>query len=108
VNHCLNHVKKDAGRKVLALDDDSTNAFDELQAAPEAAERVERLEDREKIEQVLALMPATLRVPLIMRDMDELTYEEIADSLGLGLSAVKMRIKRGRAFFRSMYPEMGA
>ena len=108
VNHCLNHLKKDAGRKVLALDDDSTNAFDELQAAPEAAERVERLEDREKIEQVLALMPATLRVPLIMRDMDELTYEEIADSLGLGLSAVKMRIKRGREFFRSMYPEMGA
>lgn len=106
VNHCLNHLKKDGGRKVLALDDDSPNVFDELQAAPEAAERVDRMGDRAKIEGVLALMPATLRVPLIMRDMDDLSYEEIAEALGLGLLAVKMRIKRGREFFRNLYPEM--
>lgn len=108
VNHCLNHIKKNAGRKVLALDDDSANGFDELQTAPEAAQRVDRLDDRAKIEGVLALMPETLRVPLIMRDMDDLSYEEIADEMGLGLSAVKMRIKRGREFFRTMYPETGA
>jgi RNA polymerase sigma-70 factor (ECF subfamily) len=109
VNHCLNHLKKnDAGRKALALDDDSANAFDELRAAPEAAERLERMEEGAKIDGILESMPATLRVPLIMRDMDDLSYEEIADALGLGLSAVKMRIKRGRELFRRLYPEMGA
>ena len=108
VNHCLNHLKKDGGRRSLAIDNDSADVFDELQVAPQADERVERMEDRAKIEDVLELMPATLRVPLIMRDMDELSYEEIAEALGLGLSAVKMRIKRGREFFRKMYPELGA
>lgn len=109
VNHCLNHLKKhDGGRKTLALDDDSANAFDELRAPPEAAEMLERMEEGAKIDGILESMPATLRVPLIMRDMDDLSYEEIADALGLGLSAVKMRIKRGRELFRSLYPEMGA
>ena len=48
-------------------------------------------------------MPATLRIPLIMCDMDELSYEEIASALGIGLSAVKMRIKRAREQFRRLY-----
>jgi DNA-directed RNA polymerase specialized sigma24 family protein len=44
-------------------------------------------------------MPNTLRVSLIMCDMDELFYDEIAVALGIGLSAVKMRIKaRARSF----------
>lgn len=108
VNHCLNHLKKDGGRKSLEVDADSAEGFEELQVAPDAEESIERMEDRAKIEGVLGFMPATLRVPLIMRDMDDLTYEEIADELGLGLSAVKMRIKRGRELFRSLYPETTA
>jgi len=48
-------------------------------------------------------MPSTLRIPLVMSDMDELSYEEIASSIGIGLSAVKMRIKRGREHFRRLY-----
>jgi RNA polymerase sigma-70 factor, ECF subfamily len=38
-----------------------------------------------------------------MRDMDEISYEEIATSLHIGLSAVKMRIKRAREEFRRRY-----
>jgi RNA polymerase sigma-70 factor (ECF subfamily) len=48
-------------------------------------------------------MSDTLRVPLVMRDMDGLPYQEIADILGLGISAVKMRIKRARDEFRERY-----
>ena len=106
VNHCLNHLKKDRGRKTQTLGDESANDIEELQTGPDAADRVERMEDRAKIEAVLESMPATLRVPLIMRDMDDLSYEEIAHALGLGLSAVKMRIKRGREYFRSTYSEI--
>ena len=51
---------------------------------------------------MLDAMPGTLRIPLIMCDMDELSYDEIAVALGIGLSAVKMRIKRARERFRDV------
>ncbi len=51
-------------------------------------------------------MSETLRIPLVMRDMDDLSYQEIAAELGIGLSAVKMRIKRGREEFRRLYVQL--
>ena len=105
VNHCLNHIKRGKGREALAIDERTVEGFEELQVAPVADKKMEQMEDSDRIEAVLAEMPTTLRVPLIMRDMDELSYEEIAVGLGIGLSEVKMRIKRGREYFRRLYPE---
>lgn len=102
VNHCLNHIQR-SSREAVSIDEPGGDELEELQVAPQAAARVESMEERERIAAVLDLMPSTLRVPLIMRDMDELSYEEIAEALGLGLSAVKMRIKRGRERFRELY-----
>jgi hypothetical protein len=48
---------------------------------------------------VLDTLPDTLRVPLLIADLDGFSYEEIAETLKIGLSAVKMRIKRGREEF---------
>lgn len=42
----------------------------------------------------LDAIPDSLRVPLVLRDMDGFGYQEIARELGLGLSAAKMRVKR--------------
>jgi RNA polymerase sigma-70 factor, ECF subfamily len=103
VNHCLNHLKKQASRSEVTLDDPASENFDELRVEPEVSRRLETLGDRERIETILNCLPAKLRIPLIMRDMDDLTYEEIAASLNVGLSAVKMRVKRARDQFRKLY-----
>lgn len=71
---------------------------------PAAAEaRLANLERRERIGIVLDAMSDTLRIPPVMRDVDGLAYQDIADALGLGISAVKMRIKRAREEFRERY-----
>jgi RNA polymerase sigma-70 factor, ECF subfamily len=57
---------------------------------------------------VLDAMTDTLRIPLMLRDADGLSYEEIADQLGVGLSAVKMRIKRAREEFRRRFAAASA
>jgi|SRR5579871_927253 len=103
VNHCLNHIKKRDGKESLALDDESAEKIEQLRVPAVAAKEIEEMEDSLRIEGILNSMPATLRVPLIMCDMDELSYEEIAAALGIGLSAVKMRIKRAREQFRRAY-----
>jgi DNA-directed RNA polymerase specialized sigma24 family protein len=38
--------------------------------------------------------------------MDQMSYEEVAESLGVSLSAAKMRIKRAREVFRERYQKM--
>jgi len=103
VHHCLNHLKRRDGKEALAIDDDTVASFEELQVAPVADREIETVEDRKRVHDVLDAMPGTLRVPLVMRDMDELSYDEIAVALGIGLSAVKMRIKRARDLFRRLY-----
>lgn len=105
VHHCLNHLKKRESKEDLILDETSAEEYEQLQVSPDAGKRIESMEHRALIDAILNSMPATLRIPLIMRDMDELSYEEIAVSLGVGLSAVKMRIKRAREQFRRRYEE---
>ena len=66
-----------------------------------AAERdlLER-EQRRRLAAAIDALPDNLRIPLTLRDLDGFTYDEIAHKLGLGLSAVKMRILRARRTVR--------
>lgn len=103
VNHCLNFLRKGRGRQVVDIDEVPPGAHEELHTWVDPQKALDELEDRRRIVEVLDAMADTLRVPLMLRDGDGFSYQEIADQLGLGLSAVKMRIKRGREEFRRLY-----
>ncbi len=105
VNHCLNHLRKHKDRTFVDVDDEALAPDPELRERRRSDDSTLARETRERIVQVLDQMTATLRVPLIMRDMDGFSYQEIATELGVGLSAVKMRIARARDEFRLLYGE---
>lgn len=42
------------------------------------------------------------RMAVVLRDIEELPMREVADVIGIGLSAAKMRVSRGRASLRFM------
>ena len=48
------------------------------------------------IRQALAELPPALREAVVLRDLQEFSYQEIADQLGLPEGTVKSRINRGR------------
>ena len=64
---------------------------------PDAGPRVEAVADRMAIDAALAQVPETFRVPLVLRDVGDLDYAEIADALDVPVGTVKSRIARGRA-----------
>ncbi len=103
VNHCINFLKKRKGKTFVDVETPGLEGHTELHVEPRAEPAFEAEPERARIGRVLDAMSDTLRIPLVMRDMDELSYQEIADELGIGLSAVKMRIKRGREEFRRLY-----
>ncbi len=106
VNHCLNYLKKREGKVFVDVEAPAQQQADELQVQPQAERSASARDDRERINAVLDGLSDTLRVPLVLRDMDRLSYQEIAEALGIGLSAVKMRIKRAREEFQRRYGEL--
>jgi RNA polymerase sigma-70 factor (ECF subfamily) len=53
-------------------------------------------EERAEIERSLLRLPVQQRIAVVMRDIEGLSYEEIADSMQVSLGTVKSRIARGR------------
>ena len=95
-NLCIDHyrsVRKE--RETMARDVDAT------QLAPVSRERgpyaeLEQVDLKQLIRRALAELPAALRQAVVLRDLQEFSYQEIADQLGLPEGTVKSRINRGR------------
>jgi len=95
-NLCIDHyrsVRKE--RQTVARDVDMAD----LQ--PASAERgpyaaAEHQDLRALLRVALETLPATLRTAVVLRDLQELSYQEIADHLRLPEGTVKSRINRGR------------
>lgn len=103
VHHCLNHLRQTRGAVMVDIDTVEQDAPGRLAEPAVAEARLAEADDRARIAAVLEGMSDTLRIPLLLRDADGQSYEDIAAQLGLKLSAVKMRIKRGREEFRRRY-----
>lgn len=74
----------------VALTDPADSPFDNV-AHHEVQERVER---------ELRKVPEPYRTTLILRDLEEMSYEEIAEILQVSLGTVKSRLTRGREALR--------
>ena len=95
-NLCIDHyrsVRKE--RETIDRDVDAN----ELAPASHDGGPMAALEQRDRVmllRQALSALPATLRTAVLMRDIQELSYQEIADKLRLPEGTVKSRINRGR------------
>ncbi len=63
-------------------------------------EKFTHAEVRIAVENALRQVSEPYRTALILRDIEEMSYEEIADVLSISLGTVKSRITRGRAALR--------
>jgi RNA polymerase sigma-70 factor (ECF subfamily) len=55
---------------------------------------VDRMATREAIDRALATLDADLREAFLLKHVEQLNYDEMAAATGLGVSALKMRVKR--------------
>jgi len=64
--------------------------------SPGPSDGIESAERREILDVALAKLPPPLRAAIVLRHVEDLSYEEIAATLGVPLGTVKIRIHRGR------------
>lgn len=83
----------------LSLDDEETYA-EPADTAPSPHQQAEKAELRQALIDGLRTLSAEHRQVLLLRELQGLTYEEIAQSLELDLGTVKSRIARAREKLR--------
>ena len=57
--------------------------------------------------EVLAGLPPELRVVLLLREQEGLSYREISGALGLPMGTVRSRLSKGRKRFRKLWNQLG-
>ena len=62
-------------------------------------------EEREQIAAWLCELPPQQRIAVVLRDIEGLTYEEIAEAMKISLGTVKSRIARGREILKRRFVE---
>lgn len=109
LNYCRTHARR---RSTLVrmfiptttVQRDDERSFDILDSLPDAnydpAKMVEQRRIAQDILDAVRGLPEIYRNILIMREVNELSYEEISEILGISIGTVKSRISRARDLVR--------
>lgn len=90
LNSARQMVRRDSRRP-------QTSTLDDTLVAPSGVGRLSSIvSSRADIEAAIASLPDQHREILTLREIDQLSYDEIADHLGVGLGTVKSRLARAR------------
>lgn len=105
-NLAISEIRKRKRRKLLSLtglfqaDVEDTTEF---QPPDERSLQDENLLDDEQtqvIARAIATLPEKYRVPIVLRDVEGKSYEEVAAIMELGLGTTKSRISRARGLLK--------
>ncbi|HJU55687.1 MAG TPA: sigma-70 family RNA polymerase sigma factor [Pyrinomonadaceae bacterium] len=94
VNQCITRQRRAKVRKESALEDEmaADGAAYTAPATSSPARTAESRERREMVRRAVQALPAELRQVVVMKEFEELTFQEMADALDLPLSTVKSRL----------------
>ncbi len=77
-------------------DDVEDHTFHLRAVGSSAQKEIERRELRAQVQEAIDKLPQDLRTCVILRDIEEMSYQEIVDVLKIAEGTVKSRINRGR------------
>lgn len=100
--YSIQSVNRDNEEYELSLPDETFSPDDYAES---------QLQDR-YIQEALERIPSSFREVVVLRDVQQLAYEEIAEITGLPMGTVKSRINRGRSklqgLLKEVYPYVNA
>lgn len=105
VNHILNHLKRERrvrwlsilDRPVATLPHDEDAPPELERAAEPAADRAVEMDERSRrVWDAIQSLDPKYRVPLVLHHYEEMSYQDVADTMHLSMAAVESRIHRAR------------
>ena len=108
-NACVDLLRREGRHQSAAgpsLNDEEVQ-LEVPDTAPSPQEQAERSELRQQIEAGLQALTPDHRQVLLLREMHQLSYDEIAQTLDVDVGTVKSRINRGRKQLRNFLLRSG-
>jgi len=94
INQCLTTKRRTKSRSESFIDDDE-NSNEKIFVAPARISPSRTTEQNERLKfvrQAVQSLPSDLRQVIVMKEFEDMTFQEIADTLELPLSTVKSRL----------------
>ena len=98
VNAALQKIRKERKPQRMAQANVEDVEIVDWSPGPESQTLNDEL--REKLEEAIAELPEDLRTAVVLRDVQQLTTEEAASTVGVSVPAFKARLHRGRVILR--------
>ncbi|AGA91190.1 RNA polymerase sigma factor, sigma-70 family [Thioflavicoccus mobilis 8321] len=102
-NQSYSWLKKTAGERLVDIDDEATLDGDD-QARLSHSETPEtwlsRTQDKVLLTETLDTLPAPFREVIVLKDLEDMSYKEIAQVIDTPLGTVMSRLARGREMLR--------
>ena len=95
VNHCISRQRRAYVRSETGIEDELEAAGERFLAVPSHASPAARVESKERkaaVRRAVGALPQELREVVLMKEFEELTFQEISDALKIPLSTVKSRL----------------
>lgn len=106
-NASLDELRRRKRRAVPTSTDADEHPYRQV-ADPDGGKRVEAIGDHMALDAALRMLSDEYRLPVVLRDVADLDYAEIAEVLDIPVGTVKSRIARGRAALaKALAPEPG-
>ncbi len=105
-NLAISEIRKRKRRKLISLtgffqyDNEEEQDFHPTDEKPLPDIGLIENEQSKTIARAIAALPEKYRAPIVLREIEEKTYEEIAQILELGLGTTKSRISRARSLLK--------
>lgn len=101
-NACIDAVKKRRSYRNRVVSEDQDMPIAETAVSDDdPVQRVEALEFSRQVEQALLHLSEPYRTIVICREIQDMTYDDIAETTGLPLNTVKAYLHRGRKMLRT-------
>jgi RNA polymerase sigma-70 factor (ECF subfamily) len=106
-NVCYAEFTRRGSKETLAVESEVEQAanqqpvWQEPDPSPEAA--IMRTQDGDTIRRLIAALPQPFREAIVLREVNDLSYQEIAEVAGVPVGTVMSRLARARSMLRSAW-----
>ncbi len=106
-NTCIDMIRKKKKIKTFSLDNPIETENGKIERQIQGEENLpedvfEKKQIQKRVHRAISSLPEKYRIVIILRDIQDFSYDEISEIVGVPLGTVKSRINRGRIILKDL------